>query len=145
MRRQSRSQFCLQRWITQQDQGLRSSSSWINPIRHWWVLGFALHVSFQPKFPLLCSLAQRQLPACYTTALPPVLSPAPLNDTSAECHRETAWAVSLHSWGCSSEDAAAQLKDHTDTLGRRGGGISSSLCPRQQHSYFLPGALVQNC
>lgn len=118
MRRQSRSQLCLQRRITQQDQGLRSSPSCNNPIRHWWALGFALHVSFQPRFPLLHSLAERQLPACHFHQF----SHQPLEITpSAEWHREeTDWAVSLHSQGCRREDAAAQLKDHTDTPGEEG-------------------------
>ena len=55
---------------------------------------------------------------------------------------------------CSFIPKAARVKmqqhsseDHTDTLGKEGGREGeelSPLCPRQQHSYFLPGALVQN-
>lgn len=61
------------------------------------------------------SVISRQLPACHFHQF----SHQPLEITpSAEWHREeTDWAVSLHSQGCRREDAAAQLKDHTDTPG----------------------------
>lgn len=109
MRRQSKSQLCLERqsWITQQDQGLRSSPSCNNPldIDEFWVLLCVSLVLFSLNDP--CA-AERQLPASATSISSLTSS---YNDPAAERHREeTDWAKSLHSQGCSSEDAAAQLQ-----------------------------------
>lgn len=68
-------------------------------------LFFSINYTCYPHLLPASSLLATQLP------LPSISSPTTINDTTAECHREEMGrAVFLHSQGCKSEDAAAQLQ-----------------------------------